>query len=485
MTNASSSLGKKAVIALLWSLFQNWGVKLSSLLLFFVLARFLSAAEMGLAAAALLVLTFVNVLSEQGFIQAIVRHPELKPEDLNAPFLVSMLIAVASSVFLLGFSQQIAGWVGVPEGAGLVTLTAMIPPLVALTNFEVAMRRRMLDFGTVARAAVLASLVATTATIAMAAVGVGASSLVWNAFLIAAVTLACLWGKRIWKPGVQLAWERSRGLFAYSAKIFGSNLLNFSSTKVLDLVIVYRVGVEALGYFSVGSKIYLTLLQLLAYSLNDVSVSYFSRVLTQGEGLGKEYCRLIFLAASLAAPAFIFLALFAPEVRWLVFGDKWQGLEEVMFAMSLLGAAQVVSVINGGALAAVGKAGSIFWIDVLTLFMAVALLWTFRIHDPMGLVWIYVSSQFLVMPLSFFLGLKASEIGWRALGRSVFPCLVALAASSCLVWVGRNYAPDEWWLDYLLFPALFLLVTFFLNNLLSRGRLVSDALGFFRIVRGG
>ena len=62
----SHNLKKKVAMAFVWSALQGWSIKFLALLLFFVLARYLSPAEMGLAQAVTLVLTFIGLISEIG-----------------------------------------------------------------------------------------------------------------------------------------------------------------------------------------------------------------------------------------------------------------------------------------------------------------------------------------------------------------------------------------------------------------------------------
>ena len=104
----TTSLRKRTVTALIWSACQSWGMKLLALVVFFVLARYLTPAEIGLAQTVILILAFIAIISEQGFQDAIVQRPDLKPEDLNLPFAVSMATAFTASSALVMFSAEIA-----------------------------------------------------------------------------------------------------------------------------------------------------------------------------------------------------------------------------------------------------------------------------------------------------------------------------------------------------------------------------------------
>lgn len=169
----SEQLKRRTAVALAWSAMQSWGVKLFALAVFFVLARFLSPAELGLAQSVILILAFVAILSEQGFQDAIVQRKDLSHDDLNLPFAVSMLTAVSASAVLFFFSREIADLLKVPDAASLIAISAVIPPLTAASIFEIAMRRRSMDFKTPAKAALFAALISCSVALVMAMGGGG------------------------------------------------------------------------------------------------------------------------------------------------------------------------------------------------------------------------------------------------------------------------------------------------------------------------
>ncbi|MGE5117978.1 MAG: oligosaccharide flippase family protein, partial [Betaproteobacteria bacterium] len=91
------SLRAKVIAGLLWSVFTSWGGRLLSLATFVVLVRYVGPPEVGLLAAAMVVLNFAELFVEQGFVSAIVQRREITPEQLGAAFVVN--IALGAPVF--------------------------------------------------------------------------------------------------------------------------------------------------------------------------------------------------------------------------------------------------------------------------------------------------------------------------------------------------------------------------------------------------
>lgn len=437
----TAGLRKRTVTALLWSACQSWGMKLLALLVFFVLARHLTPSEMGLAQAVILILAFIAIISEQGFQDAIVQRPNLAPEDLNLPFIISMTTAFTASGALLMYSTEIAQALSADAAAPLIAVAAIIPPITASSVFEIAMRRKQLDFKTLAFASLIAGLLSGIVALVMATNGYGASSLIAQAIVAAITTAVVLWRKPLWKPGRRFAKESFKGLLAYSTSAFGSRLLDFFSGKIIDLIILSRFGLSSLGIFTVGSKLYLTILQLLASTLIDVALSAMSKISSDTERLRNAYLRFIFLASCTTAPLFVGVAALAPEACRILFGDQWHEAEHVTRWLCFLGAAQVVQFFNSSALGARGKANQILALNLLKFSLGAIVLFSARASTISEITLFFVISQLAVTPVSFFLGMRATQTKIGEVLSQIMPGLLASAAAYACTEVARMYMP--------------------------------------------
>lgn len=435
----TTSLRKRTVTALIWSACQSWGMKLLALIVFFVLARYLTPAEMGLAQTVILILAFIAIISEQGFQDAIVQRTDLKPEDLNLPFAVSMVTAFAASGALVMFSTEIAQALRADAAAPLIVAAAIIPPITAASVFETAMRRRQLDFKTLAHASLIAGLLSGTVALVMAVNGFGATSLIAQAIVAAIVTAIVLWRKPLWKPGRRFANETFKDLLAYSTSAFGSRLLDFFSGKIIDLIILSRFGLSSLGIFTVGAKLYLTILQLLASTLIDVALSAMSKISSDTERLRNAYLRFIFLASCTTSPLFVGVAALAPEICLILFGAQWAEAASVTRFLCLLGAFQVVQFFNSSALGAVGAARKILALNVLKFFFGVTALFSVRAASLSEITLFYVISQLAITPVSFYFGMRATQTTLSAVLPEIMPGFIASVAAYVSTEIARHY----------------------------------------------
>lgn len=435
----STSLRKRTVTALIWSACQSWGMKLLALVVFFVLARYLTPTEMGLAQTVILILAFIAIISEQGFQDAIVQRPELKPEDLNLPFAVSMATAFTASGALIMFSTEIAQALSAEAAAPLIVAAALIPPITAASIFETAMRRRHLDFKTLAHASLIAGLLSGTVALVMAINGFGATSLIAQAIVAAIVSAIVLWRKPMWKPGHRFTTKTFNALLAYSTSAFGSRLLDFFSGKIIDLIILSRFGLGSLGIFTVGAKLYLTILQLLASTLIDVALSAMSKISSDTERLRNAYLRFIFLASCTTAPLFVGVAALAPEACRILFGDQWHEAENVTRWLCFLGAVQVVQFFNSSALGAAGKARKILTLNVLKFIFGATALFSISTSSISEITLCYVISQLAITPVSFYFGMQTTQTKLGAVLPQIMPGFTASLAGYASTEIARHY----------------------------------------------
>src|SRR5690606_6272695 len=103
-------------------------------------------------------------------------------------------------------------------------------------------------------------------------------SIVVQSYLTIIIGSAWLWWKPYWKPSLELHPKEMVQLARFGISVVSLRVMDFVATRLIDLIIVWRFGVAVLGVYAVGSRLYLTLMQMLQGALNDVSLSVLSRV---------------------------------------------------------------------------------------------------------------------------------------------------------------------------------------------------------------
>lgn len=453
------NLKQKTASAFAWSMLQSWSVKFLSLLLFYVLARYLAPEQMGLAQSVTLILAFVAIISEQGFHSAIVQRPVLNSIDVNLPFFISITVASIASAVMLLFAESIAVWIKEPAASNLIRMAAFIPPLTAANGILVAMLRRELNFKVIARASFIASFISGIIALILVTNGWGPMALVVQAAISGLVTSIFVWFRAGWKPHFQFETNIFKKILKYSSATFASQIIDFFSNRLMDLIILTRYGLTALGIFAVGSKLYLTVLELLATALTVVAMSAMSKLVNDDTRLKSAYLRFIFLAACTTTPMFAAIAALSPEICEILFGNKWGDAVSVTRWLCILGSVQVVQFFNGAVLDATGYPRRSLAINLIKLSVGAGVLFVFPASSITELTIAYVCSQFLVSPLSFGMAMQVTKTSARSIFFQISPGFLAAICGYFIVVIMRSFGQQSMgfnsWLNLMLFGSAF------------------------------
>lgn len=423
----SSSLREKVRSGLLWSAIQSWCVRFSSLLLLMVVARVLSPEQLGLFAAAMVVLTFFSMLSEQGLSEAVVQREHISPEQLSAVFWLNLLVSIVLVVVVWVTAPQIAHLMNIAELAPILQIASLALPISAVTFGQMAVRRRTFGYRWIATTAMVSTAVGSIVLLTLLFAGWGVWSLVAQALTSSLVTAALMWMRPGWKLTRRVDFEGVRPLMVYGGNRLGTYLLDFANTRYVELFLASTLGPAALAVYTVGLKLYQALLQMLGSTVLDVAHSGFSRLANDRPGLIAAYYKSISLTATVAVPIFCMVAAVAPSLTVVLFGAKWHASAEVMRWMGLLGAVQVLQFYNGTVYNAIGRPSiglKFMVVKVVLTFGALALA---RDSGMTGLLHAYVISQLATTPMSFYLVRRLIGVSLSELLRRIWPMLTSSA----------------------------------------------------------
>jgi O-antigen/teichoic acid export membrane protein len=445
MSSTTSSLGKQVRSGLIWSVVRSWGGRLAGIVIFFLLARILSPEEFGVFAAAAAVLAFIELFAEQGLSDAIVQKPAISPKELNTAFLANFILAALLVAAIWWCAPLIAAAMEIERLTEILRIACLGILINALGFCQLALFRRNFQYRWLAVRTLAATVISGAAGVWLALAGFGVWSLVGQFLTNATVNLLLLWLKPIWKPGLGLSTAGFGQLLRYGGNILGMRLLDFANTRVIELAIGAWLGAATLGLYSVGSRLYAILMQLLSSVVLDVAHAGFSRIAGERERLAEAYYRAMTATAAFAVPCLVLVSAVAPELCVVVFGSVWAGSAEILKPLALLGAVQTMQYYNGTGLNAVGKPGISFLIVIVRAATTVGVLAATRGCPLPVIVQTYVFGQLLTTPVSFYFGRKYLGVSIRRIVRLVCPFVMAsavlfLAVTQCRPWIEETVA---------------------------------------------
>lgn len=393
------SIGKKAAKGIFWSVIEGWGSQAISLVIFFLLARLLSPEAFGLLAMANVFWAFMTVFLDQGFAQALIQCRKLEPEHLDTAFWTNLVIGIV----LAGVSIVSAGFVadgfGQPQLAPILQCFSTLFVITALSNVQKALLEREFAFKAIAMRGLLGLLSGGIVGITMALSGYGVWSLVGQRLTQEVVGSLVLWWASHWRPRFKFSKPHFNQLFSFGISLLALNFIGFFNKRGNDLLIGYYLGPVPLGYYAIAHRVLETLMQLLVKTTSQVALPTFSRLQEDLPQFRKVFYTATQLTSLVAFPVFLGLAVLAPEVIALLFGDKWQASVPIIQILTLAGIVQSVSFFKGHILMAMGKPSWRLWQSLLSVTLNII---GFIVAFKWGLAAVaiaYVIRRYMVFPI--------------------------------------------------------------------------------------
>jgi len=323
MNGERATLLGKAMRAFKWNVL---GVAARILLQFgamVALARLIDPAGFGFFGGSLLVYGLAVLMADLGLGMALVQRGELT-EDIRRTAWGHLLLshaAVAAGVYW--GAPWFAALLDAPElqdGIRVMALAVLITAFVVMPTAEL---RRRIDFRRMQMAQVTGYFAGFVLTaIPLAILGWGGWSLV-VALLVQQTVMAAICIHAAPQP-LRPRWARlPAGLPAFGLRVVGSNMANWVTENLDNLLIARFKGLAALGVYSVSYSLARTPVNHVVNTIQQVVFATSSRVQSDDDSLSRGYLALLKAVGLVSLPVFFGAAIVADSVIAGLYGNRW------------------------------------------------------------------------------------------------------------------------------------------------------------------
>ena len=438
------SIKHKAINSVVWSAIQNWGSQIGSLVIFFILARLLSPEAFGLVALANVFLVFMRLFLDQGFGHAIIQRQDLEPEHLDTAFWINLAIGFLLTLVGISIAQPVAHLFREPALAPILRCFSLLFVVAALGQLQQSILERRFEYRSIATRWLLATVAGGGVGIAMALQGLGVWSLVGQQMVYEVIGTLTLWFCSDWRPTLRVSRRHFRDLFGVGMHIMGFNYLSFFGTRTNDLLVGYVFGPAELGYYTVAYRVLNAMTQILIQTSQDVALPTFSRLQEDPERFRRALYSATQLTTTLATPTFLGMAILAPELVQVLFGEQWLAAVPLMQVLAGLGILRSITFFQGPAFIAMGKPS--WWLRLTILGVSLNFL-AFAISYRWGIFAVTLATvirAYLIFPLGQWAICQLTQDSLRRyLNIFIAPTVSALIMASAI------FAIRLWFLNIL------------------------------------
>ena len=353
-----------ALSSSVWTIGVKFVERGLALVTYIILARFLSVEEFGVVAFALLFLEFITVLIGSGVRDYVVTRKEINDllidtctySVLIISLIISLLFYLLMDIFVGDKSQLIKD---------VLLVLLLLPTFSAINIIQTALLQRNFKYKSLSIRGLISTTVSGLIGVYFAYQGYGAWALVITHYCRVFINTAILQYVVRYVPRLHFSLCYFKECYRFSLPLLGSEVLNFWSSRVMELFVSVFHGVTNLAILNIARKFTKLIQQLTLSSLRPVVLSYVSA----SEKQSYEFSKFVGYSTLLVSPLLVAVGIYAEFYITFIFGEQWRPAEEIVEVLSFTAIAQCLAWFFGLILISNNKTSSVLKLNIaFTLF---------------------------------------------------------------------------------------------------------------------
>ncbi len=399
-----------------------------------VLARLLAPEDFGLVAIVAVLTSFAPALIDFGLADAIAQRGRITRRQVSALFWLSTAIGSTVALGVAAGSPLIATIYSEPRLGPIALCSAVTFVLCGVSNLHLALLRRTMRFGTIARIQVSATLTGIVIAIFAALSGYGYWALVLRPITGALCVAIGAWRACNWRPEFPAFDDEVKSMVR-----FGLHVVSFSVTYTLARA-VDRIGLglfyrpDVVGYYQNATTLYDSSIYSTLHQLHVVGSVSLSKLQSDPAALRQKYETALSALAFFMMPAAAILSVTAEDVTVLLLGEKWRAAGFLLSIIALRGIFQVVENSQGWLHVSIGRADRWRNWGALSLIAQIAAVLGGLPFGPTGVAAASVVTSLIIAVPSISYAGRPIGIGAALVMRAVGPQLIGAIATLAAGW---------------------------------------------------
>jgi O-antigen/teichoic acid export membrane protein len=429
---AATTLRQQVVSGVGWKIATVAVVQVTRIVVGVVLARLLVPRDFGLASMALLFVGVASVFTDLSFGQALIARREISERDRSTAFWTTLAAGALCAGAGVAAAPLVADFFSTPVVSHLFAVTSILFLITAFSSTQIALLTRELRFRSLQLREMAGTVLGGVVGVVLAFAGLGAWALVVQALTAEGVSLALVWRFSSWRPRMTWSAESFRRLGSFAGKTSGARVLGYVNLNADNFLIARFLGAAPLGVYSVAYNVMFAPLARLATPIQQVLFPAFALIAADRPRAGTAWLRGNRIVAAITVPAFVGLAVVAPDFVPVVLGHRWHKAIPVLQLLCIAGLAQSLQTLNHSMLQALDRAGALL---AFMIFSATLTVSAFAIGLHWGVVGVaagFAAARTTVLPVFTTIVSRAAQTPVLAFVAAVRPVLEVSAAMGAL-----------------------------------------------------
>ena len=355
-----------AVQSIAWTALSFGGSRLIVFGVTLVLAALLAPADLGVVAAGLAVLAYLEIGLDVGVGSALIyEQEEGVTRRVQTAFTLNLGVAALFTVAGVLAAPAIADLLRIPEHVDLLRLMFCSVLIRGAGQVQDAMLRRDLRFKERTVVDLSRAVMRAVVSIGVALVAPGPAALVIGIVAAETAGTAANWLLVQFRPTFALDARAAGTLLRFGSAVVGLKVLGVIFATSDFLIVGNRLGPDLLGLYSMAYRVPELVIANMYYIFSTVAFSVYARSRSTDPGKFQEVMlRALTLLTLFGFATGAGLAIVATDVISVLFTDRWLPAAAPMALLALMLAASSVGYASGDIFLAIGRPGLLFAVSV-------------------------------------------------------------------------------------------------------------------------
>jgi len=443
----SGDLGRLALRGGVVSVAMQYGNGALQILAAIVLARLLVPEDFGLVAIVTVLTSFAPVLIDFGLGDATTQKSKITRGQVSSLFWLSTGIGLGIAVMVAACSPLIAWIYREPRLQAIALCSAVTFVLYGISNQHLALLRRTMQFGTIAKIQILSTLIGVVIAIFMALCGYGYWALVLRPIVSTLCLAIAAWFACQWRPGLPVLDSEVKSMVLFGLHVVGFSV-TYSLARAVDRIglgLFYRP--EEVGYYQNAITLYDNSIFSALIRLHTVGSAALSKLQSNPAALRQKYEAALSTLAFFVMPAAAILSVTAEDLTVLLLGEKWRPAGLLLNIIALRGIFQVIEGSQGWLHLSIGRADRWRnWGIISLIVQVVAVLGGLYFGATGVAVASVIASVLIALPSISYAGAPIGigiALVIRAVGQQMIGAISAAAGGWWLQTAALSYCPNS------------------------------------------
>jgi len=393
-----------------------------------ILARLLTPEHFGIVALVTIALQFFELLVETGNRQYIVQKAVLDDEDLNTAWTLDFLSKSLIAVLIIGTSSFIADWFNEPDLTVALAVAALALPIRALRTPGMFRLAREINYRPLFKLSLWQKGASFLTVITIAFIHPTYWAIIAGNLVAAVIFTVGSYRVDAYRPKWSL--KKLGEQWGFSQWLLLRGIVGFTRSQIDNLMVSRLFGTAQLGGYNLVREVSLLPALSAIIPMAEPLLAAISDSKTDPKALAYRIRLSLALMITVLTPITAFIMLYPELIIRVLLGSDWSEYSALLQPFGLFFFTFCLFALVSDAIIAQGKVKLLFWFDVVSTVLIIAILWLTATGGLEIMAWV---RGWLAVATTAILILILAQQTKFSLIKLLFLCLPTLAGTSLAI----------------------------------------------------